>query len=62
MASIVWKSSGGQGTAEVTVADVRYSFASGVPTDVPSEHFTAVQTALTALADTTSDPASIPEL
>lgn len=54
MACMVWKSSGGQGTAEVTVGGIRYSFASGVPVDVPIEHWTPVQTALVALADTTS--------
>ena len=62
MASMVWKSSGGQSTAEVTVAGVKYTFASGDPTDVPIEHWTAVQTALVALADTTSAVAATPEL
>jgi len=62
MADMVWKSSGGQGTAEVVVAGVKYTFASGVPTDVPIEHYAAVQTALNALADTTSAAAGDPEV
>ena len=54
MACIVWKANGGQATAEVRVDGILYTLSNGIPTDVPIEHFTAIQNALLALADTAS--------
>lgn len=63
MASVVWRSSGGQAQAAVTVGDMAYTFVDGVPTDVLPEHLSTVQTKLTALgAVTTSDLAGQAEI
>lgn len=62
MADLIWRSNGNQGTATVTVGEVRYSLADGIPTDVPPEHYAACVTALQALPDTTSAGAGDPEV
>ena len=62
MSDLIWKSNGGQGTAEVVVGETRYSFADGVPVDVPNEHYAACVTALQALPDTLSAGAGDPEI
>jgi len=62
MADLMWRSSGGQ-VANVTIAgSIVYSFSSGIPVDVPAEHYASCVTALLALPDTTSAGAGNPEI
>ncbi len=63
MASLVWKSTNsGDDMTVVVLAGTQYSFANGVPTDVPNDLVAAMTTALNALADTGSTTAGVAEV
>lgn len=63
MASLIWRSTNsGDDMTVVVLSDVQYSFGNGIPTDVPNELVSAMQTALNALSDTGSTTAGEGEI
>jgi len=62
MSSLIWRSTGAQVTAVITLGENNYTFADGIPSDVPNDLVAAITTKLNALADTLSVTAAQGEI